>query len=198
MTNVIDFKPKSDYQITQELANLLPDGEVWKAKNIEGSNFRKDLQAESLEFKRFQTELYGQAVSLMINKDTSDVLPWEKFLGIPDSCFNLNFTEEQRRINCQIKFGKLYLRTRADYEELASLLNVKIIDYDVSQPWTLILTVEDLQPDNIFDLDFSPQYDPIFGAFLFGSLTGALFECLVRKYRRAPYDVQFIVVEPTL
>lgn len=195
--NIVDFKAKNSTERVQELANSLPNGELWRAKNIPGSTFYKLLESLSLEFHRLDGEAYGLAESFIINEQTTEVLGWEKFVGIPDQCFNLNFSEIQRRINVLIKLGYLNLQQNVDYFELGLQLNVIVQEVDdFTSPGTIIITVLDLAPDNVFNMDFSAFYDPVYGAFLFGSRTGALYECLVREYRPIFYDVQFIFVDP--
>jgi len=190
--NIQDFNPRSTYEQTQGLANLLPVGEVWKAKNIQDSVLRRFLASLSKEVNRAEGAAYGEARSFIPNEDTTDVVPWESFVGIPTGCFDTNYSEKERRINVIIKLGYLNLQTLQDYYDLADKLGVVINTVDVtSTPGTIIISVVDLNPDNVFNLYFDSANDPVDGAFVFGSRTGQLYECLVRNYKSVFFDVLF-------
>ncbi|MBK2123938.1 hypothetical protein IB691_01640 [Fangia hongkongensis] len=116
---------------------------------------------------------------------------WEKFVGIPEGCFDLEFTDLERRINILIKLGYLNLQVEQDYRDLADILNVEIVSFDNSVYGTITITIVDLVPDT-FDLLFDPVLNPTYGAFIFGSKTDTLYQCLIQTYKPAFINVVFV------
>ena len=90
----------------QLLANYLPSGKFWEAKNIPESDLRKLLNAFGKEYVNIEETLNW------LKRETNvltcyDLLSyWEKTYGIPDDngIFNIqNKTIEERRFNIKIK-----------------------------------------------------------------------------------------------
>ncbi|WP_200403516.1 hypothetical protein, partial [Fangia hongkongensis] len=125
------------------------------------------------------------------NNTTSFLEEWEKFVGIPEGCFDLEFTDLERRINILIKLGYLNLQVEQDYRDLADILNVEIVSFDNSVYGTITITIVDLVPDT-FDLLFDPVLNPTYGAFIFGSKTDTLYQCLIQTYKPAFINVVFV------
>ena len=77
-------------QVTQSMADYLPGGKLFEAKNIENSVFRKLLQGFSYEIIRAednQNVIANNMIPIFADELIED---WELFLGIPDECFKIN------------------------------------------------------------------------------------------------------------
>lgn len=125
-----DFKPNSIDKNTQVLANYLPSGELYRAKNIEDSNLRKMLKALSYEYTRLQEKI-NELVEEHYLPTTVNLLDlWEKALGIPDECFSNMVSIEQRQLQIVAKLAKMNLTTEQDWIDLAALFGYEIkIEY---------------------------------------------------------------------
>ena len=189
-------------QQAQVLANYLPGGKTFAAKNITGSSVRKLL-------KGFATEM--QRVDELINIFRTDILPdqteffideWEAAVGIPDLCFKMvsELDDVTRRLNITIKLACMNLQTAEDFIQLAAKFEVNItvesgsvrgafpftfpiIFFDDARAahHTIIIKFTDLPAEEVFPLEF-----PI----SFGSSDQVLLQCLFEKSK--PANVQII------
>jgi uncharacterized protein YmfQ (DUF2313 family) len=138
-----NFKPNTLETNTQVLANYLPTGILYTAKNIGESKLRKMLKALAHELTREQDKLYELSYEHKLDTTTNLIQEWERALGIPDDCFNTNQPIEIRRKQIVAKFAKMNLLTEQDWIDLA-----KLFGYDIR----IIHPIEDSGFD--YDLDF--------------------------------------------
>jgi len=164
-----DFTPNTVDVNTQVLANYLPTGELYLAKNIENTNLRRMLKALAQELTRVQNKQYELSVEHRLDTTTNLIDEWEKALGIPDDCFKvIGRTIEFRRKQIVAKFAKMNLTTEQDWIDLA-----KYFGYDIE----IIHPIE----NNGFDYDFD---------FYFLTDKGARFTMIIRfLHMYAPEDV---------
>jgi uncharacterized protein YmfQ (DUF2313 family) len=190
--NIQDFTPLDTPEQIDALANLLPFGEIWRAKNIPDSNVYRLLKAFSKEFSRMSASQYALASEFIPSKFMGFIEEWERFLGIPDGCLTTDVPDEIRRLNIIAKLGYLNLFTEQDYRDLAELYGLEVVSFDNSVFGVIEITISTggLPPDNTFDMDFDTNLDPE-GAFIFGVLEEAFYSCLVQTY--APAFVQVII-----
>ncbi len=127
------FSVKSQSENIQALANLLPTGKAWTAKNITGTNLRNTLKALSIEIARSQSTLESLCDGYIPNFTTSFIEEWENELGIPDDCFSNTGTDAERRRNIIIKLAHMNLQTSQDYLNLADLLGLTIAITPISE-----------------------------------------------------------------
>jgi len=126
----LDFVPFSDADNTQSLADNLPDGVLYRAKNIPNTNFRTFLAALALEIGRIEGMIEFIADDYYIWTSTiSGLLPsWERAVGIPDSCFKITkeTPAEDRIRNVIGKFALMNVVTRDDFKLLAEFFGFRI------------------------------------------------------------------------
>jgi uncharacterized protein YmfQ (DUF2313 family) len=154
------------------LNQLLPDGEAFNAKYIDGSNLNKLQKARATEFKRF-----GDYISELIKEvdpsTTDDMLSrWEESFGIPDECIPLATTVEERRDNLVLKFSSLAFQSDNDLITLAS-------DYG----FTITLRLETGFPYT-FPIILNNRERSLFlitGDFNTNPSKASIFQCLVRR-----------------
>lgn len=113
-------------QQAQTIANYLPGGKIFGAKNVSGTNIRKLLVG-------FANELLQ--VDALISKFRVDIVPdttehfideWESALGIPDDCFNGKGSDTSRRLAIVLKLAALGIQTNSDFVALAAKFGVAI------------------------------------------------------------------------
>jgi hypothetical protein len=113
-------------QQAQTIANYLPGGKVFAAKNIIGSIIRKLLLGFSVESLRID------ALIALFRKDTvpdttqNFLDEWESALGIPDSCFSGLGSGTQRRLEILVKLAGYGLQTSQDFIDLAAKFGITI------------------------------------------------------------------------
>lgn len=128
-----EFDIKTQDENAQSLADVCPDGEFWRTKNIDESNFRKLLLGCATEIGRGQSYIQSLADHYIPNLNDSFINDWENILGIPDSCFtkdgieNGNTTSDSaRRRDIIVKLSKMNLQTAQDYIDLAAEFGLQI------------------------------------------------------------------------
>lgn len=133
MISKSDFKVKTVEENAQSIADLMPSGDFWKAKNITNSNLRKFLNGFSVEIQRYQGETQSLAEDYIPNRTSSFIDEWERIVGIPDDCFTKDGVEpgdsssdEGRRRDIIVKLGYMNIQTQQDYIDLAAQFGVSI------------------------------------------------------------------------
>lgn len=121
-----DFTPNTVEENTQALADLLPKGTAWEAKNIENSNMRKLLMAMSKEFRRVQDKINEFATEHRPETTTNLIEEWEAAVGIPDECFSNKVSIDLRRKQVVAKLAKMNVQTAKDFIELAAYFGYNV------------------------------------------------------------------------
>lgn len=123
----IEFVPFSDADNTQSLADNLPDGELYRAKNMPESTFRELLYALALEIGRVEGLIEFIADDYYIWTTEALLESWERAVGIPDSCFKTTgLSLDERRRNVIAKFALMNIITRDDFVLLAEFFGFRI------------------------------------------------------------------------
>ena len=159
---------------TQILADLLPTGQAMQAKNTFDKNLRKLMEASSGELVSLINTIF------LICNDYNPAFTeymlerWESLLQIPDACFSLASTIEERRANVLIKLATLNVTTEEDYIALAACLG---FDITVTYPF----------PFHTFPYQFP---------FLFGGNEDDLFTVIInikfdKDFEFFPYEFPF-------
>lgn len=133
------FKTRTVKDYAQSLANYLPSGPLFAAKNKTESNLRSLIQG--LAFTLFDVNGY-------IKEFTDDISPvatrkfleeWENALGLPDECLNEpidDLSNNERRRNIIAKLSYMTCQTGTDIEELASWFGYDVTVYAGNDPTT--------------------------------------------------------------
>lgn len=134
-------------QHAQSLANYLPGGKLFLAKNTQNTNFRKYLRGLSYELQRFESLLI-EVTSEFDPRTTSEFISeWEKSVGIPDSCFPGTGDLDERRRDVVTKFMGMGASTKPDFIDLAAFMGYTI---DIQH-----LAEESFNPP--YDVPFTPM-----------------------------------------
>ena len=121
-----DFTPNTVEENTQALADLLPQGIAWEAKNIEESNMYKLLRALSKEFTRVQSKINEFVTEHNPETTTNLIEEWERAVGIPDDCFSNTVSLDLRRKQVVAKFAKMNVQTAQDFIDLAAYFGYRV------------------------------------------------------------------------
>jgi uncharacterized protein YmfQ (DUF2313 family) len=186
-------------QQAQTLANYIPSGKVFAAKNIFSTNFRKFLLGFAVEVMRVD------ALIALFRKDTipdttkNFLSEWETALGIPDSCLSATGIDIQRQLEILIKLAGYGLQTAQDFVDLAAKFDITITVegganrgiYDGLPPisfgsdkearFTLVIT-----PQEIIGESFTYTF-PI----TFGTASLATLECLFTRFKPANVNLLY-------
>lgn len=137
------------------IADLLPTGCVWAAKQVQSSNLYKLLEnLQAKELRRIEDKIV-RFIEQYDPATTNDFLTeWERVLQIPDDCIPLATTNAERQANIVLKMNLINIVTQQDYIRIADILG--------------------------FTVTITPLIDIVTGfaytfAFAFGSPRGAMY-----------------------
>jgi len=111
---------------TQAMADFLPNGKLFIAKNLNDSLYRQFLRGLSHTTQDAEALLCLMDSELNIQTGSAYIDEWEKTVGIPDGCFSTNESIEVRRQQILIKLAALGVQTELDFINLALLFGVVI------------------------------------------------------------------------
>jgi uncharacterized protein YmfQ (DUF2313 family) len=114
-------------QHVRSLAAYLPNGKLFEAKNILGSNFNQLLRGFSGELRTAEDYLVTLEKEYFPDETVLFLNEWESALGIPDGCFDGTGTADERRENILVKLAALGVQTAQDFIDLALIFG-KIVD----------------------------------------------------------------------
>lgn len=167
--SILKFFKDDEQKSINILAQHLPSGAAWEAKNRPDSNFYKILRGLVRELARIEAQIQEVADEFDVTKTTNLIDEWESSVGIPDTCFSNSLTLEERRTNVLLKIGRLNgTVTNQDFVDVAEILG-----FDVQ-----------VQPGSsyaLFPLNFPVP--------LFGSATEARFTLRVQVNNAPPPGV---------
>lgn len=199
MTQLFNIHSKEEH--AQANANFLPNGVVFAAKNIQGTNLRDLLNGLAIEFQRCEQLMTDISSESDIRTTQSFIEEWEHAVGIPDGCFDTSGSIEDRRLHVLIKLLEPGINTAQDYIDLAAMLGYTITithleemefypPYDV--PITLIYGIPESRYVWIVTGDGVvanvPPYDV---PFSLGTSTATLLQCLFNKLKPAYTKIIF-------
>ncbi|MCK5603071.1 DUF2313 domain-containing protein [Candidatus Pacearchaeota archaeon] len=195
-----NFKPNTEEENTQALADLLPQGVAWEAKNIEGSNMYKLLTSMSKEFVRVQEKINEFVIEHRPETTTNLIEEWEAAVGIPDSCFSNTVSIDLRRKQVVAKLAKMNVQTAQDFIDLAAYFGYRVIIRNgatgsvlpVTLPFalgsynfllnTILVKFVDLdKPNNIFTMTFPFTFGP----------TSNIIICIFNKLKPVTAEIIF-------
>lgn len=185
---------------TDILANYLPSGRAFGAKNVGGTVTRdllKGLAGEMVRstdlIKQFQDEILPDLTVRFLNE-------WESALGIPDDCFLGNGTDDERRRDILVKLVSLGVQTKTDMVTLANLLGVTVTItagsvhgvFPFVLPLIFFPTPKDARFTIVvdFDVPIGARFPYTF-PLPFSTPGLAVVECLFRKVKPANVDLLF-------
>jgi uncharacterized protein YmfQ (DUF2313 family) len=111
---------------TQSIANWLPSGRVWNAKNVAASVMRSLLRGLAHELLRASVIVNALRTELMPGTAVQLLPEWEAAVGIPSTCFPGTGSISERQRDVITKIAGLGVQTQRDFEKLAALFGVTV------------------------------------------------------------------------
>lgn len=196
----LSIKKQTLENVTNSLAQYLPDGFLWESKCIDGTNLRallKGLSGVLLDAECFLKIYSSEFIPLNTIVFIED---WERALAIPDGCFLAMGTNEERRMDILIKLAGMGVQTENDFLVLATTLGVDITIERGAElsPFPITFPIVFFQdPQEAFFtivVTFNATTGGFFTynfAFPFGDVQKHKLECLFRKIIPANYKIVF-------
>lgn len=202
---------------TRRLADYLPSGRLFGAKNLPASNLHKLITGIAYELFTADGYLVDYQDDIVPDATTYFIEEWESALGIPDGCFAGVGTLSERRRDIVVKLAALGAQTAEDFVRIGALFGVavtveslaRIAEFTMTFP---IRLVESGYPRDAFPMTFPftlfipavskftllvsfsvtavNRFDLTF-PFTFGDEIVAILECLFRRLKPANCDVIF-------
>jgi len=183
------------------LADYMPNGKLFEAKKINNSNFRQLLVGIASELFNAEGYLVTLDKEYLPDETVLFIEEWESAVGIPDDCFKISGTTDERRKNILIKLASLGVQTSDDFESLGDIFGVDVtvnagIDVGSTFPMTFPFTFFDSATDARFTIvvdftvDASSRF-PLTFPFTFGSEEISILECLFNKLKPANCNIIF-------
>ena len=194
------FLPKlTAEEQTDILARYLPNDRLFIGKYIEDDPMRKiliGLAAVWLDYREMLDLLFDEW-----NPQTTNIFldEWEKSVGIPDDCFDVAATDDERRTNILLKLVSLNATTAKQFETVAAILGLTVTvtsglpfsTLPLTLPF-LLLSAEEAAYTIVVTLDASlePEGFPLTLPFTLTSPFPDILECLFNKLK--PVNTQII------
>lgn len=184
----------------QRLADYLPGGRLFQAKNISDSNLRKLLRGIGSELFTADGYLRDFQEDIAPSVTTYFISEWESAVGIPDDCFNGTGTLNERRRNVLVKLAALGVQSAGDFVDLGALFGVTVTVrsgayygvFPLHFPIYFFATAKEARFTIVVDFTVpSASRFPLTFPFTFGSDEIALLECLFTKLKPANCDIIF-------
>jgi hypothetical protein len=203
--NQTDFLPLNLLEYTNALAQNMPGGPLYVAKDIDGTTLRDlvvGLSGEGVRLDNFLSDIafnHNPAVTVDYIEE------WEAALGIPDSCFpgpGNNQTLAERQRDLVVKFAGLNISNRADYIALAAKYGfiveinngIFISGWPVKFPWFFFGDATNAKFTMVVDfLNVPPPigtFPTIFPMF-FGVQSTNIIQCLYNKLTPLCYTIVY-------
>jgi len=212
MTNAILPVPKQTafiadtYEKTwQSLADYMPGGKLFDAKNIEDSNLRKFLASLAYTILQLELDINKLAAEMDIQRTTFLINEWEQVVGIPDTCFRpLPSTPiETRRKWVIVKLALMNTTTAEDWVYLAAYLGIKIeikygleySEFPLSVPFVLSSGLQSSRYTMVIIVENVISYGDTFPLpvpFTIGTNSTQMLKCIFSKIK--PADVRLVFI----
>ncbi len=190
-------------QHARALAAYLPNGKMFEAKNIQGSNFNQLLRGIAGEMRTVQGFLGTLAAEYFPDNTVLFLDEWERALGIPDDCFDGTGSADERRTHILVKLASLGIQTAQDFIDLAALFGAVAAvtpGADTAAPSVFPMVFPLILDGPADELRFTiivrltaPDVDrfPLQFPFTFGSRLATILECLFNKLKPVNCRVVF-------
>lgn len=185
------------------LANYLPSGRAFSAKDVSGTNIRlllRGLADELIQVDKLIAELRRDMVP---DQTQYHIDEWESAVGIPDQCFDGSGDDASRRLAITTKLSALGIQTDPDFVALAKRFGINVTVESGSVhglfPWTFPKKFYGSEQHARFTLVVRPtdvigESFPYTFPITFGTAILALIECLFNQYK--PANVQVVFENP--
>lgn len=194
------LKEKTQIEQADILGRYLPNDRLWVGKYLEDNPLRRILLGLATVWLD-QRELINLLFDEWLPSTTNIYLDeWEKSIGIPDDCFDVAVTEEERRQNILLKLTGINTTTKEQFETVADILGLTVTvtsglpfsTFPLTLPF-LLLSAEEAAFTIVVTLDSSlePQGLPLVLPFILTSQFPTILECVFNKLKPANTQIIF-------
>ena len=184
------FNRRDIEQYTDSLADYLPGGLLFASKSVKSSNFRKLLRGMSGELFRSNGLLKTYNDEIIPDLTVKFIEEWESALGIPDDCFKVTGTIDNRRKQVLTKLASLGVQTIEDFENVAAIFGVTATVFSGSGSGLTFSSNKVARFTIVINITL-PERFPYTFPLTFGDGTTVLLECLFNKLKPANCKVLF-------
>lgn len=184
------FNRRDIEQYTDSLADYLPGGILFASKSVKNSNFRKLLRGMSGELFRANGLLKTYNDEILPDQTVKFIEEWESALGIPDDCFKVTGTLNERRTQVLTKLASLGVQTIADFENVAAIFGIPATVLAGSESGITFASNRVARFTIVINITL-PERFPYTFPFTFGDGTTVLLECLFNKLKPANCKLLF-------
>lgn len=185
---------------TRALADYMPNGPLFEAKNIQDSNFRQLLKGMAGELFTAQGYLVTLEEEYFPDQTNLFLDEWLRALRIPDGCLLGTGTNDEKRRDILVKLSALGVQTADDFVALADLFGVTITivtgDEAASFPLSFPLLFFSTPADSRYTIIVNFPL-PTGGFFIynfpivFGDAAQSILTCLFTRLKPANCQVIF-------
>jgi uncharacterized protein YmfQ (DUF2313 family) len=118
---------KTEEEQAQTIANHMPSGRAFGAKNISETVIRRLLLGLAQELIRVDAAIDLFRTDILPDETEFYIDEWESAVGIPDICLDGKGNDIERRLHIIAKLAKMNVQTPQDFEDLAAFLGVQIL-----------------------------------------------------------------------
>lgn len=185
---------------TQALADYLPNGRLFEAKNIGDSNFRQLLRGIAGELFTAQGYLKTLDQEYIPDQTVLFLDEWERALGIPGDCFSGTGSNDERRRDILVKLASLGIQTEEDFVMLAEMFGVAVtvtpgldeIQFPLIFPVLMFSTKSEARFSIVVEFTvLDTSRFPLVFPFQFGDDAIAILECLFNKLKPSNCNIIF-------
>lgn len=115
------------FDVQKSLTAYLPNGQLWEACNVPGTNLNALLAGLSgtlLDVGEFYRVYNSEFIPTQ--EGTAFLVNWERAVGIPDDCFSGQGSIDERRRDVIVKLSALGVQTLDDFVRLGQIFGVSI------------------------------------------------------------------------
>ncbi len=193
------FIPLDKSQQGFKIAEFLPTGNAWDAKNDISTNLGAFLLALGVELNRIEELIQTTNRELDINFADELLSEWETSVGIPDDCFGTSEDDETRRKQIIVKLRNVRLQTAEDFENLALVFGkvVKVTSgadhgiFPLSFPFTFFSLGKKARFTIIVDSESNNSVFPLPFPLQFSTGVNGVIECIFTKLKPANCNILF-------
>lgn len=193
------LKTHTNTEQANSLADYLPNGPVFEAKKVPETNLRRLLEGMAILLQDAEQKINLVSDQYDIRTTTEFIEEWEGFVGIPDDCFIVADTLEERRANVLLKLTAMGVQTEAEFEALGDLLgiNIDVIPggvhgiFPMTFPIMFFDSPKEARFTLIVDYEIAGNYSfPYIFPLLFDTQAVTALKCIFGKLK--PANVQLI------
>lgn len=191
---------KTEEEQAQTIANHMPSGRAFGAKNVSGTNIRQFLLGLAKELIRVDALLVLFRSDILPDETEHFIDEWESAVDIPDSCLKGTGDNDERRLHIIAKLARMAIQTNPDFVDLANYFGISVTIESGSIhgafPYTfpIVFYPDARAAHHTLIINFSSPGEPTFPytfPIVFGSNDLIRMQCIFNKLKPANVDITY-------